>query len=384
MGSIDSFRNEVRDWLEENCPDDVRVGSRDKLGRERYNEWVRTLGSRGWAAPGWPVEYGGGGLDREHQKVLTEEMRRIKAPPPGSFGLTMLGPTLLELGTDEQKREHLPPICRHEIIWCQGYSEPGAGSDLAGLQTRAVLEGDEYVVTGQKIWTTGAPHADWIFCLVRTDPDAPKHEGISFLLFPMKQQGVKVSPIRLIDGSEHFAQVFFDGARARAKDVIGPVNGGWTVAKRLLQHERGVSNPEGRAAAGKRKGLVDLGREQLGTRDGKLADPALRERIAQHELDAQAFALTMRRAAEEARTGQGERQIASMSKFYWSELGKREQDIAMQLLGARGLGWEGDGFEASELARTRKWLITRADSIWGGTSEIQRNIIAKRVLLIPE
>jgi alkylation response protein AidB-like acyl-CoA dehydrogenase len=361
------------------------VCTRDRLSRERFDDWVRTLGTRGWAAPGWPTEYGGGGLDRAHQAVLAEEMRAIKAPAPGGFGLTMLGPTLLELGTEEQKRRHLPAICRHELIWCQGYSEPGAGSDLASLQTRAVREGDEYVVTGQKIWTTGAPHADWIFCLVRTDPDAPKHEGISFLLFPMKQPGVKVSPIRLIDGSAHFAQVFFDGARARADDVVGPVNGGWTVAKRLLQHERGVANPEGRAAGtAQRKGLVELAREQIGERDGRLADPALRERIAQHELDAQAFGLTMRRAAEEARVGQSERQIAAMSKYYWSELGKREQEIAMQVLGSRGLGWSGDGFESAELARTRRWLITRADSIWGGTSEIQRNIIAKRVLLIPE
>jgi acyl-CoA dehydrogenase len=385
MGSLEAFRTEVRDWLAANCAENVRVGSRDRLSRTRFDDWVRALGSRGWAAPGWPTEYGGGGLDREHQAVLAQEMRAIKAPPPGSFGLTMLGPTLLELGTDAQKREHLPPICRHEVIWCQGYSEPGAGSDLAGLQTRAVLEGDEYVVTGQKIWTTGAPHADWMFCLVRTDPDAPKHEGISFLLFPMKQAGVEVTPIQLIDGSEHFAQVFLDGARAKAHDIIGPVNGGWTVAKALLQHERGVANPEGRAAGtAKRKGLIELAREQLGTRDGQLADPALRAQIAQHELDAQAFGLTMRRAAEEARAGQAERQIASMSKFYWSELGKREQDIAMLLLGSRGLGWEGDGFEDAELTRTRRWLITRADSIWGGTSEIQRNIIAKRVLLIPE
>ncbi|MDJ0786768.1 MAG: acyl-CoA dehydrogenase family protein [Myxococcota bacterium] len=383
--SIESFRTEARQWLAENCPEEIRVGSRDRLSRAQFDDWVRTLGTRGWAAPGWPTEYGGGGLDREHQAVLSQEMRAIKAVPPGGFGLTMLGPTLLELGTDEQKQRHLPPICRHELIWCQGYSEPGAGSDLAGLQTRAIEDGDEYVVTGQKIWTTGAPHADWIFCLVRTDPDAPKHEGITFLLFPMRQEGVQVSPIRLIDGSEHFAQVFFDGARASKSDVVGPVNGGWTVAKRLLQHERGVSNPEARAAGtAKRKGLVDLAREQLGEREGRLADPALRDRIAQHELDAQAFGLTMRRAAEEARADQSERQIAAMSKFYWSELGKREQEIAIQLLGSRGLGWSGEGFEESELARTRRWLITRADSIWGGTSEIQRNIIAKRVLMIPE
>ncbi len=384
MASIDTFRDEVRGWLAENCAEDVRVGSRDRLSRTRYDEWVRLLGTRGWAAPGWPKEYGGGGLDREQQAVLSQEMRAIKAPPPGGFGLNMLGPTLLELGTDEQKQRHLPSITGHQIIWCQGYSEPGAGSDLASLQTRAVLEGDEYVVTGQKIWTTGAPHADWMFCLVRTDPDAPKHEGISFLLFPMHQDGVEVAPITLIDGTAHFAQVFLDGARARADDVIGPVNGGWTVAKRLLQHERGVASPEGRATAVAKRGLVEIAREHVGEQDGRIADPALRDRIAQQELDSQAFSLTMQRAGEEARASQAERQIASMSKYYWSELGKREQDIAMQILGTRGLGWSGDGFEDYELTRTKRWLITRADSIWGGTSEIQRNIIAKRILLIPE
>ena len=384
MASIDAFRDEVRGWLEESCSEDVRVGSRDRLSRTRYDEWVRLLGTRGWAAPGWPKEYGGGGLDREQQAVLSREMRAIKAPPPGGFGLNMLGPTLLELGTDEQKQRHLPAITSHEIIWCQGYSEPGAGSDLASLQTRAVLEGDEYVVTGQKIWTTGAPHADWMFCLVRTDPDAPKHEGISFLLFPMHQDGVEVAPIRLIDGTAHFAQVFLDGARARTDDVIGPVNGGWTVAKRLLQHERGVASPEGRATAVAKRGLVEIAREHVGEQDGRIADPALRDRIAQQELDSQAFSLTMQRAGEEARASQAERQIASMSKYYWSELGKREQDIAMQILGTRGLGWSGEGFENYELTRTKRWLITRADSIWGGTSEIQRNIIAKRVLMIPE
>jgi len=384
MASIDAFRDEVRGWLEESCSEDVRVGSRDRLSRTRYDEWVRLLGTRGWAAPGWPKEYGGGGLDREQQAVLSREMRAIKAPPPGGFGLNMLGPTLLELGTDEQKQRHLPAITSHEIIWCQGYSEPGAGSDLASLQTRAVLEGDEYVVTGQKIWTTGAPHADWMFCLVRTDPDAPKHEGISFLLFPMHQDGVEVAPIRLIDGTAHFAQVFLDGARARTDDVIGPVNGGWTVAKRLLQHERGVASPEGRATAVAKRGLVEIAREHVGEQDGRIADPALRDRIAQQELDSQAFSLTMQRAGEEARASQAERQIASMSKYYWSELGKREQDIAMQILGTRGLGWSGEGFENYELTRTKRWLITRADSIWGGTSEIQRNIIAKRILLIPE
>ncbi|MCG8591071.1 MAG: acyl-CoA dehydrogenase family protein [Proteobacteria bacterium] len=384
MGSLESFRDEVRSWLEKNCPADLRGKTRENLPRKRYDAWVRTLGSRGWAAPGWDTKYGGGGLDRARRAVLAEEMRAIRAPQPTSFGLSMLGPTILEFGTEEQKREHIPKIARHEVIWCQGYSEPGAGSDLASLQTRAVRDGDEYVVTGQKIWTSGAPQADWIFCLVRTDPDAPKHEGISFLLFPMKQQGVEVTPISLLDGSETFAQVFFDGARAKARDVIGPVNGGWTVAKRLLQHERGGSNPEGRARGTGGSRLVDLAREYVGVEDGKLADPALRERIVQYELDSQAFAITMRRAAEEARSGQTGREIATMSKYYWSELSKREQELAMHALGTRGLGRKGDGYDESELLRTRAWLRTPVNSIWGGTSEIQRNIIAKRVLNIPE
>ncbi len=288
-------------------------------------------------------------------------------------------------GTDEQKQRHLPAITGHEIIWCQGYSEPGAGSDLASLQTRAVLEGDEYVITGQKIWTTGAHKADWIFCLVRTDPDAPKHEGISFILFPMNQPGVEVSPLKLIDGSADFSQVFFDGARAKAKNVVGPVNGGWTIAKRLLQHERSTDGgSEGGITGALKETVADVVKREVGLENGVLADPALRQRLAQQEMDARALSLTMRRAGEEARAGQTARDIGSLGKFRWANMVKAEQDLAMAALGSQGLGWEGAGFEANELERTKAWLTTRADSIWGGTNEVQLNVIAKRVLQIPE
>jgi alkylation response protein AidB-like acyl-CoA dehydrogenase len=383
--SIEEFKQEVRSWIEKTLPSELRVGNRKDLPREPLGKWIKALADRGWITPQWPTEYGGGGLDRKHAGVLMSEFKKVKAPIIGSFGTSMLGPTLLEFGTEEQKQEFLPPISRNEVRWCQGYSEPGAGSDLASLQTRAVLEGDEYVITGQKIWTTGADKADWIFCLVRTDPDAPKHEGISFILFPMHQPGVEVSPLKLIDGSADFSQVFFDGARAKAKNVVGPVNGGWTVAKRLLQHERSTDGgSEGGLSGAQRETVVDIVKRHVGLEDGVLADPVLRQRLAAQEQEMRALSLTMRRAGEEARAGQTARDIGSLGKFRWANMVKAEQDIVMTALGTQGLGWKGPGFEPTQLERTRAWLTTRADSIWGGTNEVQLNVIAKRVLKIPE
>ncbi|MFT5444368.1 MAG: alkylation response protein AidB-like acyl-CoA dehydrogenase, partial [Myxococcota bacterium] len=236
--SFETLKQEVDGFIEANLPTELRVGNRKDLPKEALGKWIKALGEKGWITPDWPKEYGGGGLDRKHTAVVKGAFGKVRAPMVTSFGVSMLGPTLLQYGTEEQKLEFLPQISRHEVKWCQGYSEPGAGSDLASLQTRAVLEGEEYVINGQKIWTTGADKADWIFCLVRTDPDATKHDGISFILFPMHQDGVTVSPLKLIDGSQDFSQVFFDNAKAKASHVVGPVNGGWTVAKRLLQHER--------------------------------------------------------------------------------------------------------------------------------------------------
>jgi len=385
MASVEAFKQEVRGWVEEKLPAELRVGNRRDLPGEPLGRWIEALASRGWITPAWPTEYGGAGLDRKHVAALLGELRAVRAPIIGSFGTSMLGPTLLEFGTEEQKQEFLPPISRHEIKWCQGYSEPGAGSDLASLQTRAVREGDEYVITGQKIWTTGADKADWIFCLVRTDPDASKHDGISFILFPMDQPGVEVSPLRLIDGSADFSQVFFDGARAKAKHVVGPVNGGWTVAKRLLQHERSTDGgSEGGITGAMKETLADVVKREVGLEGGVLADPAIRQRLAAQEMEARALSLTMRRAGEEARAGQVARDIGSLGKYRWADMVKNEQDIAMTALGSQGLGWEGPGFDDTHLERTRAWLSTRADSIWGGTNEVQLNVIAKRVLLIPE
>jgi alkylation response protein AidB-like acyl-CoA dehydrogenase len=384
--SIDEFRQEVRGWIEQTLPAELRVGNRKDLPRESRREWIRALAERGWIVPDWPVEYGGAGLDRKHAAIVKAELAAFRAPIVRGFGVSMLGPTLLEFGTEEQKREFLPPIARDEIQWCQGYSEPGAGSDLASLQTRAVREGDEYVITGQKIWTSYAHVADWIFCLVRTDPDAPKHDGISFILFPMKQPGVEVSPLKLIDGSADFSQVFFDGARAQARHVVGPVNGGWTVAKRLLQHERTTDgeSEEGGITGAMKETLVDLVKREVGLENGVLADPVIRQRLAAQEIEKRALGLTMARAVAEARAGQTNRDIGSLGKYRWANMVKNEQDIAMLALGTQGLGWSGPGFDDKQLERTRAWLTTRADSIWGGTNEIQLNVIAKRVLQIPE
>ena len=237
--SLEAFRSEVRAWLEENCPASCREPVDGSPRRAPLPSdlvlWRRRMGDRGFVCPAWPTEYGGGGLGATEARVVAEELRRIGAEPASSgFGVSMLGPVLLEHGTPAQKREHLPPIARGEIQWCQGYSEPGAGSDLASLQTRAVRDGEDYVINGQKIWTSGAQSADWIFCLVRTDPTAPKHEGISFLLFDLRAPGVTIRPIRLISGASPFCEVFFENVRAKARNLIGKENGGWTIAKRLL------------------------------------------------------------------------------------------------------------------------------------------------------
>lgn len=384
--NLEEFRQEIRTWIDENLPAELRVGTRKDLPKNLLSQWNKALISRGLVAPEWDKEYGGGGLDRKQAGVVKEELNAVRAPKLRTFGVAMLGPTLLEFGTEEQKREFLPQIARNEVTWCQGYSEPGAGSDLASLQTRAVRDGDEYIVTGQKIWTTGADKADWIFCLVRTDPEAPKHEGISFLLFPMKQEGVKVSPLNLIDGSADFSQVFFDGARAKASHLVGPLNGGWTIAKRLLQHERTQDGgSEGGITGAMKDTIFDLVKREVGLDStGRLQDPTIRERLAQQDLEQLGLRLTMRRAGEEMRAGQTARDIASLGKYRWANMVKDEQDIAMMAMGAQGLGWSGDGFGANQLERTRAFLTTRADSIWGGTNEVQLNVIAKRVLKIPE
>ncbi len=392
MTDLDAFRTETRAWLEENCPPEVRGpmaseadtiwGGRDAVfATPGHKLWLERMGARGWTAPEWPREYGGGGLSREEAKVLASELRRIKAQPAlASFGVWMLGPALLAFGTEEQKKRFLPEIVRGEIRWCQGYSEPGAGSDLASIQTKAEDRGDHWIVNGQKIWTSYADKADWIFCLVRTDPEAPKHLGISFVLFDMKTPGVTTRPITLISGKSPFCETFFDDVRVEKENLVGTLNRGWDVAKYLLAHERTMIGAMGEVGAG--RPLAQTALETIGAdAEGRLDDPMLRARIAELEIDAAAFRLAMERAGDQMKAKQAHPAIASMLKYYGSELNKRRHELRMAAGGIDALEWEGEGSHGG--AAARDWLRTKANSIEGGTSEIQLNIIAKHLLQLP-
>ena len=397
MSDLETFRAEVREWVEANCPASMRTpgGEEDAVWggrRATYPNpdaklWLDRMAERGWTVPTWPAEYGGGGLSADQNKVLQQELGRIGARSPlQSFGIWMLGPVLLEYATEEQKQRFLPEIVRGEIRWCQGYSEPGAGSDLAGLGTRAEDMGDYYLVNGSKIWTSYANYADWIFCLVRTDPDAPKHEGISFLLFDMESEGVSTSPIQLISGASPFCQTFFDNVKVPKDQLVGERNKGWTIAKRLLQHERqmisGIGNSDISSAG---KEVHDIAKKYLGEdAEGRIDHDALRTKVTAHRQNDQAFRLVLSRFSEESKAGQGDANLASIFKFFGTEQNKRKYDLLLELLGSQSLGWEGDAFNDSELATTRQWLRSKANSIEGGSSEVQLNVIAKRVLGLPE
>jgi alkylation response protein AidB-like acyl-CoA dehydrogenase len=342
---------------------------------------MERMAERGWTVPTWPREYGGGGLSGAEARVLREEMARLKCRSPlESFGIWMLGPALLKYGNEAQKKEHLPKIARGEIRWCQGYSEPNAGSDLASLQTRAEDKGDHYLVNGQKIWTSYADKADWIFCLVRTDPSAKKHEGISFLLFDMESPGVSTVPITLISGKSPFCQTFFNDVKVPKENLVGELNRGWDVAKYLLTHEREMIGGSLTAASSARS-LGEVAADTVGRAEGVLDDPLLRARIAEFEIDALAFEATLQRAGDMAKAGQGVGAYSSVLKYYGAELNKRRYELLMDAGGADGLEWEGDRSNDGKLPRD--WLRTKANSIEGGTSEVQLNIIAKRVLGLP-
>lgn len=380
------FRAETRSFIEENCPESIRTGTGEVSDQERQS-WRQIYFERGWSAPTWPAKYGGGGLEGPEVRILQEEIQRNRAwVPAGGMGLTMIGPAMLEFGSEEQCAEHLPKIVRQEINWCQGYSEPGSGSDLASLQTKAVSDGDDYIINGSKIWTSGADHADWIFCLVRTDQNVPKHEGITFIVFNMKSPGVSVKPILLISGASPFCQTFFDDVRVPKANVIGEVNKGWTVAKRLLQYERtSIGGIGGGGGGGQRaKTIADIAKERVGEEDGKIADADFREKVIMHRINDHSYGLTTRRSGEEGRAGIAPTFMSSLFKYYGTEQNKRRYDLLVGLLGHDALGWAGDSFERSSLGVTREWLRSRANSIEGGTSEIQLNIIAKRILGLPD
>ena len=393
MADLETFRAETRAWLEANCPPEMREPIRDdddvcwggrgvKFKNEAQKLWLERMGAKGWAVPEWPSAYGGGGLSREEAKVLSEEMRRIKARSAlSSFGIWMLGPALLKYGNEAQKLEHLPKIARGEIRWCQGYSEPGAGSDLASLRTSAEDKGDHYLVNGSKVWTSYADKADWIFCLVRTDPAAPKHLGISFLLFDMASEGVSTSPIKLISGSSPFCQTFFDNVKVPKENLMGVPGKGWDIAKYLLTHERDMIGGSDSTGGGQRDSVSNIAKRLIGLDAAMLADTALRTDIARHEINALAFGLTMERVLAETKSGQGTGALSSMLKYYGTELNKERMELLMSIRGSDGLVWEGEEKGEGDLARS--WLRSRANSIEGGTSEVQINIIAKRVLDLP-
>ena len=388
MSELETFRLETREWLEANCPESMRTpvkgeddvcwgGKQFVFQSDDQKNWLDRMASKGWTVPTWPKEYGGGGLSKEEAKVLASEMKRIRARSPlNSFGIWMLGPALLEFGTHEQKLEHLPRIARGEIRWCQGYSEPNAGSDLASLATKAEDKGDHYIINGQKVWTSYADKSDWIFCLVRTDFDAKKHEGISFVLFDMAQEGVTTKPIKLISGYSPFCETFFDDAKADKKNLVGEAGNGWTIAKYLLTHERAMIGDIGVPVA-----LSALARDKMDVVDGKLDDSMLRGDIVSHEIDAAAFMFTMERANDEAKAGASLGAFSSMLKYYGTELNKDRHELILKVNGSDAYEWEGQFSNNGEIARN--WLRTKANSIEGGTSEVQLNIISKRIIGLP-
>ena len=389
---LDTFRTEARDWLEANYPQSLRAdpeaGMRMIMGGVKptgdHLLWKQRMAEQGWGTPTWPKKYGAGGLSPAEARVLGQEMDRVGAyNPMVGMGLSMFGPTLLEYGAEAQKDRHIPPIVRGELRWCQGYSEPGAGSDLASLTTKCEDAGDHWRINGSKIWTSGAQYADWCFCLVRTDT-TKKHEGISFVLINMRQPGVETRPIKLIAGNSPFCETFFTDARAEKDDMVGPLNGGWTIGKRLLQHERsgqGGSRMLGAGAAS----VSDMAIRYVGVDDkGRIADPDLRMRVARHQMDAKAHALTIQRATEEAKGNVNPSATTSVMKNSGTWIGQTRSELLLEIMGHQGLGWEGEAFETAELDTVRGWLSGKATTIFGGSQEIQSNIVSKRILGLPD
>jgi len=397
-GDADAFRVEAREWLEANYPAELRKEDPDAAmmaamsgGKpsEAANLWRERIGEKGWGVPTWPKAYGGGGLSPAEARVLQQEMNRIGARNPiQGMGVMMFGPTLLEYGNEEQKKRHIPPIAKAELQWCQGFSEPGAGSDLASLSTKCEDKGDHYLVNGSKIWTSGGQYAQWCFCLVRTDTTR-KHEGISFILIDMATPGVEVRPIQLISGNSPFCETFFTDVKVPKENLVGPLNGGWTIAKRLLQHERNSLSGGGGGGAARMlfggASLDQMAKKYVGADDkGRIADGDLRTRVTNHLMDAKAFTLTLMRAAAESKGNASPSAATSIMKNAGTKVGQDRAELTLEIMGHQGLGWEGDDFAAEELSAVRGWLGGKATTIYGGSQEIQSNIISKRILGLPD
>ena len=389
-----AFREEVRSWIGEQFPatlagqagDIIRRASAGTLeGDARL--WQERLAARGWGAPTWPAAYGGAGLSQAQARIISQEINRAGAANPipalAGMGVTMVGPTILEYGTEAQKLKHLPDIASGAVRWCLGLSEPNAGSDLASLTTRAEDDGDTWKINGQKVWTSGADRSQWCGVLVRTDPTVKKHDGISFMLLPMNQEGVRTRPIRLISGDSPFCETYFDNARVDKPDLLGRLNDGWSVIKRLLQHERQSQTATGNA--GPVRSLQALARQYVGTDDqGQLRDADLRSRLTDHLMDARAHELTIARITAEARGNVEVTATASILKNSATLVAQTEAELTLEVMGGQGLGWEGEGFSGDELASVRNWLWGKAISIYGGSFEVQKNIISKNILGLPE
>lgn len=391
MADLDQFRTETRAWLEANCPASMRTpmseeevvwgGRNQKFVNPDSKVWLERMAEKGWTAPTWPKAYGGGGLSKAEAIVLDQEMKRINARSPlASFGLWMLGPVLLEYANEEQKKKFLPDIVHGRTRWCQGYSEPGAGSDLASLQTKCEDRGDHWLINGSKIWTSYANHADWIFCLVRTD-FTKKHEGISFVLFDMTTPGVETRPILLISGSSPFCETFFTDVKVPKDQLVGTPGKGWDIAKRLLQYERQNISATG-FGADRASGptLADIAKKYVGTKDGILADGDLRSRITKQMMYEQAFALTVQRNTEMAKAGADVGPGTSIIKYAAAKMNQTKTELQVEAMGHQGLGWDGEGFRPGEIMSTRAMLRAKGNSIEGGTSEVNLNVVAKRVL----
>jgi alkylation response protein AidB-like acyl-CoA dehydrogenase len=384
MADLETFRAETRAWLEANCPPEMREPIRDdddvcwggrgvKFKNEAQKLWLERMGAKGWTVPEWPSAYGGGGLSREEAKVLSEEMRRIKARSAlSSFGIWMLGPALLKFGTEEQKIHYMGQIARGEIRWCQGYSEPGSGSDLVSMQTFGEDKGDHWVVNGQKIWTSYADKADWIFCLVRTDK-TNKYQGISFLLFDMETPGVSTKPIKLISGNSPFCETFFDNVVVPKHQIVGEINRGWDVAKYLLGHEREMISGMGGDG-----GVTSIGAAMKATLS---QEPVLRAQMALFDVDNLTFRAHGERFMDEWKTGKAHPAYSNLMKYVGTELNKKRNELVMSIGGSQALEWESE--RANGGSKARNWLRTKANSIEGGTSEVMLNVVSKRILEMP-
>lgn len=388
MTDLAAFEQEARAFMEAAAPQalfgsrkgrfDGFWGGRVHQASEAEIAWRDAMLERGWTAPTWPKVYGGGGLSKAEAHIIEKLLEDLKLPPPVvGFGLAMIGPTLLDYGSEDQKAEHLPDIIRGGIRWCQGYSEPGAGSDLASLACKAVDDGEDFLISGQKVWTSHADKSDWIFCLVRTGPKEPKRAGITFLLIDMASPGVTARPIPLISGSSPFCEVFFDEVRVPKTQVIGTVNDGWAIAKALLGYERGMI---GEAMGGE---LVGVEAALSATCSEALKAPGRRQELARWAMDERCFRLTLERITEGLKAGQNPGTLSSIMKVVGSELKQQRWQLEMDLAGPGGLGWEGESYQDQDLETTREWLRSGGNSIEGGTTEIQLNIIATRVLGLP-